>query len=94
MRIKLQFIAAENITICCVTVQAVRCARSHFTLSVVITHTEKLTVEVSCDKEETLKITRKPVYAAVMTTVSMQEFIPLHDKIIKNRQHCWENVRY
>ena len=33
------------------------------------------------DKKENLKITRKPVYVAVLTTVSMQEFISLLKKI-------------
>ena len=30
-----------------------------------------------------MKITRNPVYAAILTTVSLQEFIPLQDEIMK-----------
>jgi hypothetical protein len=69
----------------------VRSAPNPFTLSRGITFTVKLIVKVPCDKQETLKITGKPVYAAVLTTVSMQEFIPLHGKIIKTGSTVGKN---
>ena len=78
-----QFIVADNIKICCLIVQALRSARSHFNLSLFITPTEKPTVKMLFDKKENLKITRKPVYVAVLTTVSMQEFISLLTKLMK-----------
>jgi hypothetical protein len=44
---------------------------------------QKANCETTIRQKETSKITIKPVYAAVMTTVSVQEFIPIHDKTIK-----------
>jgi len=50
------------------------------------------TVKELCNKKGNLKISRKSVYIAVLTTVSMQQFISILDIIMKNRQNCWENA--
>jgi hypothetical protein len=43
---------ADNIKLCCLTVQAVRSAASNITLSLVTTPTEKLRVKISCGKQK------------------------------------------
>jgi len=44
-RMKVRFIAADNINILCLTVEAVNSSSSHFTLSLLTTPTVKITVK-------------------------------------------------
>jgi len=68
-----QFIKAASIKIHCLTVKAVRFALSHFTLSLVTTPTENLSVKLPCDSKKPRLYCRMETY----TTVSVQEFIPI-----------------
>jgi hypothetical protein len=88
----MQLIVADFMSICSLTVYALKTARSQFILSLVTHRTS--TVKEPYDKKENWKITSKPVCAAVLTTVSVQEFILIHDKIMFKIQHCREKGRY
>jgi hypothetical protein len=67
-----------------------RFIESHFTLSLVTTPTEKLSVQDPCGSKKTSLFCRVEKW----TTVSMQELNPIDSILIYKRQHCGGKGRY